>query len=68
MDIYNIALDLHHQRARILGTSPQSIDGADNRWKELRNLEAAKEFCNEVVPPPLPPTKLEDPPPALTAG
>ncbi|KAK4287821.1 hypothetical protein Pmani_039126 [Petrolisthes manimaculis] len=60
----NIALDLHHQRARILGTSPQSIDGAENRfkfsrmldrigisqprWKELTNLEAAKEFCSEV--------------------
>ncbi|KAK4311323.1 hypothetical protein Pmani_017164 [Petrolisthes manimaculis] len=67
MYIYNITLDLHHQRARILDTSPQSIDGADNRWKELRNLEAAKEFCNEVVPPPAAPHKAGGPP-ALTAG
>ncbi|KAK4288570.1 hypothetical protein Pmani_038407 [Petrolisthes manimaculis] len=67
MYIYNIALDLHHQRARILGTSPQSIDGADNRWKELRNLEAAKEFCNEVVPPPrCPPQCWRTPPPLLS--
>ncbi|KAK4289834.1 hypothetical protein Pmani_037223 [Petrolisthes manimaculis] len=61
LDIYNIALDHHHQRARILGTSPQSIDGADNRWKELRNLEAAKEFCNELAPSTSPHTHTPTP-------
>ncbi|KAK7789985.1 hypothetical protein R5R35_009200 [Gryllus longicercus] len=60
----NIALDLHRQGCRVLGTSPDSIDGAENRfkfsrmldrvgisqprWKELTNLESAKEFCGEV--------------------
>lgn len=60
----NIAMDLHRQQARILGTSPDSIDGAENRfkfsrmldrigimqprWKELTNLKSAVEFCNEV--------------------
>ena len=60
----NIAMDLHRQQARILGTSPDSIDGAENRfkfsrmldkigimqpqWKELTNLESAIEFCEKV--------------------
>lgn len=60
----NIAMDLHRQQARILGTSPDSIDGAENRfkfsrmldrigimqprWKELTNLKSATEFCEEV--------------------
>lgn len=60
----NIALDLHRQQARILGTSPESIDGAENRfkfsrmldrigisqpqWKELTNLKSAQAFCEEV--------------------
>lgn len=60
----NIAMDLHRQQARILGTSPDSIDGAENRfkfsrmldrigimqprWKELTNLRSATEFCEEV--------------------
>ncbi|XP_050310557.1 CAD protein isoform X2 [Anthonomus grandis grandis] len=60
----NIAMDLHRQQARILGTSPDSIDGAENRfkfsrmldrigimqprWKELTNLESAVEFCEQV--------------------
>lgn len=60
----NIAMDLHRQQARILGTSPESVDGAENRfkfsrmldrkgilqprWKELTNLESAIEFCEEV--------------------
>ncbi|XP_014278471.1 multifunctional protein r [Halyomorpha halys] len=60
----NIAMDLHRQQARILGTSPESVDGAENRfkfsrmldrigisqprWKELTNLKSAIEFCNEV--------------------
>ncbi|XP_022107145.1 CAD protein-like isoform X3 [Acanthaster planci] len=60
----NIAMQLHRQQCRILGTSPESIDTAENRfkfsrlldtiglnqpqWKELTNLEAAKEFCIKV--------------------
>ncbi|CAM1313628.1 CAD (predicted) [Pycnogonum litorale] len=60
----NIAMDLHRQQARILGTSPEYIDSAENRfkfsrmldsigilqplWKELTNLETAKEFCHKV--------------------
>lgn len=60
----NIAMDLHRRGARILGTSPDSIDGAENRfkfsrmldrigilqprWKELTNLNAAIEFCEQV--------------------
>ncbi|KAK3917487.1 CAD protein [Frankliniella fusca] len=60
----NIAMDLHRQQARIFGTSPDSVDSAENRfkfsrmldrngigqprWKELTNLESAKSFCNEV--------------------
>lgn len=60
----NIAMDLHRQKARILGTSPESIDCAENRfkfsrmldtigisqprWKELTNVENAKWFCEEV--------------------
>lgn len=60
----NIAMDLHRQQARILGTSPESIDGAENRfkfsrmldrvgisqplWKELTDTEAAIEFCSDV--------------------
>ena len=63
----NIAMDLHRQSAVILGTSPESIDGAENRfkfsrmldekkisqpqWKELTDIEKAKEFCNEVEYP-----------------
>lgn len=60
----NIAMDLHRQEARILGTSPEQIDGAENRfefsrmldrigvlqpkWRELTDLEAAVEFCRDV--------------------
>lgn len=60
----NIAMDLHRQRAIILGTSPDMIDGAENRfkfsrmldrkgilqprWKELTDLESATHFCEEV--------------------
>ncbi|XP_076265993.1 carbamoyl-phosphate synthetase 2, aspartate transcarbamylase, and dihydroorotase rudimentary isoform X2 [Rhynchophorus ferrugineus] len=60
----NIAMDLHRQQARILGTSPESIDGAENRfkfsrmldrigimqprWRELTDLESAMNFCQEV--------------------
>lgn len=60
----NIAMDLHRQQTRVLGTSPEMIDGAENRfkfsrmldrkgilqprWKELTNLKSAIEFCEEV--------------------
>lgn len=60
----NIAMDLFRQKAVILGTSPESIDGAENRfkfsrlmdehgilqplWKELTDIEQAKKFCAEV--------------------
>jgi carbamoyl-phosphate synthase / aspartate carbamoyltransferase / dihydroorotase len=63
----NIAMDLHRQQARILGTSPESIDSAENRfkfsrmldrkgilqprWKELTDLESAIEFCEKVEYP-----------------
>lgn len=60
----NIAMQLHRQNARILGTTPEMIDGAENRykfsrmldrigvdqprWKELTSLADAKAFCNSV--------------------
>lgn len=36
----NIAMDLHRQKARILGTSPEYIDGAENRFKFSRMLDS----------------------------
>uniref|UniRef100_A0A8C5NNS2 Carbamoyl-phosphate synthetase 2, aspartate transcarbamylase, and dihydroorotase n=1 Tax=Junco hyemalis TaxID=40217 RepID=A0A8C5NNS2_JUNHY len=60
----NIAMALHRQQCRILGTSPEAIDSAENRfkfsrlldsigisqplWKELSNMEVAKHFCCKV--------------------
>eukprot|EP00105_Crassostrea_gigas_P002518 XP_011415078.1 PREDICTED: CAD protein isoform X1 [Crassostrea gigas] len=60
----NIAMPLHRQQARILGTSPECIDNAENRfkfsrmldnmgihqpmWRELSTVQAAKDFCKEV--------------------
>jgi carbamoyl-phosphate synthase/aspartate carbamoyltransferase/dihydroorotase len=60
----NIAMDLHRQKVKVLGTSPESIDNAENRfkfsrmldqigilqpkWKELVNLQSAKDFCEQV--------------------
>lgn len=60
----NIAMPLHRQQVRILGTSPEMIDSAENRfkfsrlldgigilqptWKELTTLEDAKLFSNKV--------------------
>ncbi|CBF89223.1 hypothetical protein AN0565.2 [Aspergillus nidulans FGSC A4] len=60
----NIALPLHRLNVRILGTSPEMIDGAENRykfsrmldrigvdqpaWKELTSIEEAREFCDKV--------------------
>ncbi|XP_061097457.1 CAD protein isoform X2 [Conger conger] len=60
----NIAMSLHRQQCRILGTSPEFIDSAENRfkfsrmldtigisqplWKELADTESAKLFCDTV--------------------
>ncbi|PVU92770.1 hypothetical protein BB559_003596 [Furculomyces boomerangus] len=60
----NIALALHRQKVNILGTSPDYIDNAENRykfsrmldqigidqpaWRELTQLEDAHAFCKEV--------------------
>ena len=60
----NIALPLHRQGVHILGTSPEMIDMAENRykfsrmcdkigvdqpqWKELSTMAAAHEFCDKV--------------------
>ncbi|KND88717.1 Protein pyrABCN [Tolypocladium ophioglossoides CBS 100239] len=63
----NIALPLHRAGVKILGTSPEMIDMAENRykfsrmldlievdqptWKELTSFEEAREFCNNVSYP-----------------
>ncbi|EKD17475.1 uncharacterized protein L3040_005078 [Drepanopeziza brunnea f. sp. 'multigermtubi'] len=63
----NIALPLHRLNVKILGTSPEMIDTAENRykfsrmldrigvdqptWKELTSFEEAKEFCDKVSYP-----------------
>ncbi|ESO10209.1 hypothetical protein HELRODRAFT_186717 [Helobdella robusta] len=60
----NIAMDLHRKKVRILGTSPDNIDMAENRfkfsrmldneqisqplWKELTDKETAKAWCESV--------------------
>ncbi len=60
----NLALKLHKQNVKILGTSPEDIDRAENRhrfsslldelgveqpeWKELTTLEQAKQFASSV--------------------
>uniref|UniRef100_A0A8C4S7Z4 Multifunctional protein CAD n=1 Tax=Erpetoichthys calabaricus TaxID=27687 RepID=A0A8C4S7Z4_ERPCA len=60
----NIAMALHRQQCKILGTSPESIDSAENRfkfsrmldtigisqpqWKELSDLQSAVQFCEKV--------------------
>uniref|UniRef100_A0A8C2API7 Multifunctional protein CAD n=1 Tax=Cyprinus carpio TaxID=7962 RepID=A0A8C2API7_CYPCA len=60
----NIAMSLHRQQCRILGTSPEFIDSAENRfkfsrmldtigisqprWKELSDIESAVGFCETV--------------------
>lgn len=38
----NIAMDLHRQQARIFGSSPESVDGAENRFKFSRMLDRIK--------------------------
>lgn len=63
----NIALPLHRANVKILGTSPEMIDTAENRykfsrmldhilvdqpaWKELTSIEEAQEFCEKVSYP-----------------
>ena len=63
----NIAMPLHYSNIKVLGTSPEMIDNAENRkkfsrmldrisvpqpqWKELTSLEEATTFCNEVTYP-----------------
>ncbi len=60
----NIAMRLHRSFAKILGTTPEMIDGAENRykfsrmldrigvdqpqWKELSSIIEAKAFCRDV--------------------
>eukprot|EP00286_Rhodomonas_abbreviata_P025981 CAMPEP_0181292882 /NCGR_PEP_ID=MMETSP1101-20121128/2757_1 /TAXON_ID=46948 /ORGANISM="Rhodomonas abbreviata, Strain Caron Lab Isolate" /LENGTH=2225 /DNA_ID=CAMNT_0023397409 /DNA_START=197 /DNA_END=6874 /DNA_ORIENTATION=+ len=60
----NIAMALFRQNVRVLGTSPEMIDNAENRykfsrmldklgvdqpqWKELSDVASAKNFCSKV--------------------
>lgn len=60
----NIALPLYRQNVKVLGTSPEMIDNAENRykfsrmcdsigvdqplWKELTSYEEAEVFCDNV--------------------
>ncbi|KAI8810539.1 hypothetical protein BJ742DRAFT_675771 [Cladochytrium replicatum] len=60
----NIALPLHRENVKILGTSPEMIDNAENRykfsrmldkigvdqpqWKELTSIDEARGFCDKV--------------------
>lgn len=63
----NIALPLHRLNVKVLGTSPEMIDMAENRykfsrmldrifvdqpaWKELTSIEDATKFCDKVTYP-----------------
>jgi len=63
----NIALPLHRMNVKILGTSPEMIDMAENRykfsrmldrigvdqpkWQELNSIEEATAFCDKVSYP-----------------
>ena len=63
----NIALPLHRLNVKVLGTSPEMIDTAENRykfsrmldrilvdqpeWKELTSIGEATEFCDRVTYP-----------------
>jgi carbamoyl-phosphate synthase/aspartate carbamoyltransferase len=63
----NIALPLYRAGINVLGTSPEMIDTAENRykfsrmldtigvdqpaWKENSSLEDAKKFCNDITYP-----------------
>ena len=60
----NIALPLYRQNVKILGTSPEMIDSAENRykfsrmldrigvdqpaWKELTSIDEAEDFAEKV--------------------
>lgn len=60
----NIAMELHRRNVKVLGTSPENIDRAENRykfsrmlneidvdqpkWKELTTFDEAKAFCKQV--------------------
>ncbi|KAI7881664.1 carbamoyl-phosphate synth [Lichtheimia hyalospora FSU 10163] len=60
----NIALPLYRQNVKVLGTSPEMIDNAENRykfsrmcdrigvdqpqWKELTSFDESQEFCDKV--------------------
>ena len=60
----NIAVPLHRQGVRVLGTSPDNIDRAENRfkfsrtlaekgvlqpkWSNFKDLKAAEKWCSEV--------------------
>ncbi|XP_028927835.1 CAD protein isoform X1 [Ornithorhynchus anatinus] len=60
----NMAMALHRQQCRVLGTSPEAIDSAENRfkfsrlldtigisqpqWRELSDMESARQFCQTV--------------------
>ena len=60
----NIAMSLHRKQVTIIGTNPEKIDNAENRfkfsrmldeinidqpkWRELRNASSTTQFCNEV--------------------
>ena len=60
----NLALKLHQAGVRVLGTSPESIDRAEDRhkfsrlldelgidqppWTEITTVEEAKAFCRQV--------------------
>jgi carbamoyl-phosphate synthase/aspartate carbamoyltransferase/dihydroorotase len=59
----NIAMDLWRQKVKVLGSLPEAIDNAENRfkfsrmldnigilqpkWKELQTLQSAVDFCEE---------------------
>ncbi|CAK8696829.1 unnamed protein product [Clavelina lepadiformis] len=63
----NIAMALHRQKINVLGTSPESIDNAENRfkfsrmldnigisqpkWKEVTNISEVQQFCEKVKYP-----------------
>jgi len=63
----NIALPLHRLNVKVLGTLPEMIDTAENRykfsrmldrifvdqpaWKELTSIEEATDFCDKVIYP-----------------
>lgn len=62
----NIVFDLHRQHIKVLGTSPQMIHNAENRynfsrildsilvdqpeWKNLTSIEEAEKFCSDKYP------------------